>query len=170
MPSLEPVLPTCIINRNFYPKQEPETQALLGIVSGLSQLLNCAWKTFGRPPSWQRHGSHVSGCVSVPGSQPRHWGVSWKGCSHKVTNGSDKSWIITEDNPKHQECCTALCLTSSCWKEWYYCYNQVMIRHKTASQVIRQKALCMALWVLDKLLPTSIQMSTSVNSCEWWFH
>lgn len=50
MPSLEPVLPTCIINRNFYPKQEPETQALLGIVSGLSQLLNCAWKTFGRPP------------------------------------------------------------------------------------------------------------------------
>lgn len=77
---------------------------------------------------------------------------------------------IDRGQPKQPGVLHYIQIISSCWSECSYCYHQVIMRHKTASQLVRRKALGMALWVLYKLLPTSIQISTSVNSCEWWFH
>lgn len=55
--SLEPVLPTSIININFCPKREPGTESAFGngpwII--LASKLENIWDT----PSWQRHENHA---------------------------------------------------------------------------------------------------------------
>lgn len=148
--SLEPVLPTSIININFCPKREPGTQSDFGngpwIILTSKLCLENIWET----PSWQRHGSHADMCKwlcfcawepaqalrsFLEGMQPQslwQWQIMDHNSSSLLQDGNPQS---TTQNTRS----VTLWPISSCWSECSFCCNQVIIRHKTASQVIRQK-------------------------------
>lgn len=156
------------------------------MIHGLSSFLNCAWQPFGRAPAGKGTGLYwqltsTSDGVPVSGSQSRHHGAYKQRGSHKVS-GNEKQQIITHPqflqhgNPlrttqtSRSHCVMLHWNTSHATEMNSFTVACIAIYHQSitwlsnSSNVLRQKAFWMALYVLYKL-PTGIEMSVSVNSC-----